>query len=166
MTAARSTGSWWSEAALAAGQGEQRLDEAFLLGVGGEHLPRGGAPGLGGGAGVVERDLQHGALAGDGGAQLVRGVGDEVPLGLEGGLEAGEQVIEGVAEGLELVIGPAQARRSFRLLAEIRRAAAVITASGRRTRPATSQPSARATTVTIARAIGAWISSCLRSLCG
>jgi hypothetical protein len=92
-----------AEAALAAGQGEQRLDEAFLLGVGGEYFPGGGAPRLGGGAGVVESDLQHGALSGDGGAQLVGGVGDEVSLGLEGGFEACEQVIKGVAESPELV---------------------------------------------------------------
>jgi len=38
----------------------------------------------------------------------VRGVGDEVPLGVEGGFQAGEQLIEGVAEGLELVVGAAQ----------------------------------------------------------
>ena len=43
----------------------------LALGVGGEYLPGGGAPGLGGGGGVVERDLQHGAFAGDGGAHLV-----------------------------------------------------------------------------------------------
>src|SRR5262249_50954601 len=80
-----------AEAALAAGQGEQRLDEAFLLGVGGEHLPRDTAPGFGGGGGVIQRDLQHGALPGEGGAQLVGGVGGEVPLGVEGGFQAGEQ---------------------------------------------------------------------------
>src|SRR5262249_59080813 len=97
-----------ANAALAAGQGEQRLDEAFLLGVGGEHLRGDTAPGFGGGGGVIQRDLQQGALPGEGGAQFVGGVGGEVPLGVEGGFEAGEQLVEGVAEGFELVVGAAQ----------------------------------------------------------
>ena len=33
------------------------------------------------------------------------GIGDEVPLGLEGGVEAGEEVVEGVAELFELLVG-------------------------------------------------------------
>jgi hypothetical protein len=46
------------------------------------------------------------------------------------------------------------------LLAEIRRAAAVIVLSGRRTRPASSQPIAVAATAMTARAMAAVISSC------
>jgi len=59
------------EAPLAAGQGNQCLDEALLLGVGGEDVPGGVPPHACGGAGVVERDLQHGALAGERGTQFV-----------------------------------------------------------------------------------------------
>ena len=40
-----------------------------------------------------------------GGAELVGGVGDELALGLERGLEPGEQAVEGVPEFLELVVG-------------------------------------------------------------
>ena len=54
--------------------------------------------------------------------------------------------------------GPESARRSFRLRSEICRVVAVIVRSGRRTRPATSQPSAIETTVMIASAIPDWMS--------
>ncbi len=90
--------------AFAAGEGEQGFDQARLLIAGGEHLLGGGTPCRGRRAGVVERDLEDGALGGQGGAQLVGGVGDEVPLGLEGGFEPREEVVEGVAELLELVL--------------------------------------------------------------
>ena len=73
--------------AFAAGEGEQGLDQARLLIAGGEHLLGGGTPGGGRRAGVIERNLEEGALGRQGGAQLVGGVGDEVPLGLEGGFE-------------------------------------------------------------------------------
>ena len=56
--------------------------------------------------GVAEGELEQGALEREGGAQLVGGVGDELPLRVEGGLEAGEQSVEGGAELLELVVGP------------------------------------------------------------
>ena len=59
--------------------------------------------------------------------------------------------------------GPASARRSCRLRSEICRVAAVIARSGRRTRPATSQPSAIETAVMIASAIPDWTSSWLSS---
>jgi hypothetical protein len=95
-------------AGFAAGQGEQRLDEVFGLGVGGEQFPADGLPGAGGGGRVGEGDLEQGAFPGQRGAQLVRGAGGEAPLGIEGGLQPGEQAVEGVAEFLELVIGAVQ----------------------------------------------------------
>jgi hypothetical protein len=58
---------------------------------------------------MSERDLQQRAVCGQRGAQLVRGVGHEVPLRLEGGLQAGEQAVQGVAEFLELVVRARQA---------------------------------------------------------
>jgi hypothetical protein len=97
-------------AGFAAGQGEQRLDEAFLLGVGGEQFPADGLPGAGGGGRVGEGDLQQGAFPGQGGAQLVRGAGGEAPLGVEGVLQPREQAVEGVGEFLELVVGSWQGK--------------------------------------------------------
>src|ERR1035437_6383978 len=93
---------------LAAGQGEQRLDEAFLLGVGGEQLLADSPPGAGGARRVGEGDLEQGAFPRQRGAQLVRGVGGETPLGVERGLQTREQVVEGVGEFLELVVGSVQ----------------------------------------------------------
>jgi len=89
--------------AFAAGEGEQGFDQARLLIAGGEYLYGSGTPGGGRRAGVVERNLEEGALSRQGGAQLVGGVGDEVPLGLEGGFEPCEEAVEGVSEFLELV---------------------------------------------------------------
>ncbi|WP_345146080.1 hypothetical protein [Nonomuraea rubra] len=60
------------------------------------------------GVGVGEGDFEQGTQAGQGGAQLVGGVGDEVALGVEGGLQPGEQVVEGVAELGQLVGGAAE----------------------------------------------------------
>ena len=51
VIAARSRGSRWP-GGFAAGQGQQRLDEAFLLGVGGQQFPADGLPGAGGGGRV------------------------------------------------------------------------------------------------------------------
>ncbi len=56
--------------------------------------------------GVGEGDFEEGSVPGEGGAQLVGGVGDEVPLGLERGLQPAEEVVEGAAELGEFVIGP------------------------------------------------------------
>ena len=93
------------QAALAAGQGEQRFDQPFLLLACGEHFLAGQAQGGGGGGGVCEGYLDHGAFEGERGAQLVGGVGDELPLGVEGGLQPGEQCVDGVGEVGELVGG-------------------------------------------------------------
>jgi len=92
------------QAAFAAGEGEEGFDQARLLIAGGEHLLGGGTPGGGRRAGVVERNLEEGALGRQGGAQLVGGVGDEMPLGLEGRFEPREEAVEGVPEFLEFVL--------------------------------------------------------------
>ena len=57
--------------ALATGEGEQRFDQASMVGVGSKHLFSGGTPGGGRGVWIVERDLQQRALGGEGGAQLM-----------------------------------------------------------------------------------------------
>ena len=159
VMAARSSELALAEAGFAAGQGEQRLDEAFLLGVEGEQVPADVLPGGGGGGRVGAGDLEQGAFPGQRRAQLVRGVGGEAPLGVERRLQPREQAVEGVAEFLELVVGPVRASRSCRLVAEIRRAAAVIVLSGRSTRPASSQPAPTAVADTMTRAMPDRVSS-------
>jgi hypothetical protein len=108
--AARSRDSGSPGAGFADGQGEHRLDEAFLLGVGGEQVPADRLPGGGGGGGIGQGDLEQGAFPGQGGAQLVGGAGGEAPLGVEGGFQPREQVVEGVGEFLELVVGSLQCK--------------------------------------------------------
>ena len=93
------------EAALAARQRQQRLDQPFLLLARCQHplhglLHRGDA-----GVRVTQRDLDQGPLPRERCAQLVRGVRDELPLGREGSLEPGEQPVERLPELGELVIG-------------------------------------------------------------
>ncbi len=95
-------------AALAAGQGEQCLDEVFLLGVGGEQFPADGLPGACGARRVGECDLKQGAFPGQRRAQFVRGVGGEATLGVERCLQPREQAVKGVGEFLELVVGSVQ----------------------------------------------------------
>ena len=53
------------EAALAAGQGEQRLDQLFLLLAYLQNAFAGAAEGLRGGSGVDQGHLQHGAFEGE-----------------------------------------------------------------------------------------------------
>ena len=98
------------EAALAAGEREERFDQAFLLLADGEELLARVPVGVDAGVRVAERELEQGALERERGAQLVRGVGDELSLRLEGGLEAGEQSVDGAAELLELVVGSRRGR--------------------------------------------------------
>ena len=52
---------------------------------------------------VGQRDLKERAIVGERCPQLVRGVGDEVALGVERGLQPGQQVIDGVGQVLQLV---------------------------------------------------------------
>ena len=96
------------EAALAAGEREQRFDQALLLLADGEQLLAGVPVGLDAGVGIAERELEQGALERERGAQLVRGVGDELSLRLEGRFEPAEQSVDGGAELLELVVGPVE----------------------------------------------------------
>ena len=91
------------QAALAAGQREQRGDEPFLLLARCQRSLAGGAQRLGAGLGVPERDLKQGPLPGQRRAQLVRGVRDELALGPERGVQPGQQLVEGVTEFLEFI---------------------------------------------------------------
>ncbi len=95
-----------AEAALAAGEREQGFDQAFLLLADGEQLLAGVPVGVDARVGVAERELEQGAFERERGAQFVRGVGDELPLRVEGRFETCEQSIERGAELLELVVGP------------------------------------------------------------
>ena len=56
------------DAALAGGQGEQCLDEPFLVSAQGEGLLAGHAQGADVGVGVGKGDFEEGAQAGEGGA--------------------------------------------------------------------------------------------------
>ncbi len=93
------------EAALAAGEREQRFDQTFLLLADREQLLAGVPVGLDAGVRIAESELEQRALERERRAQLVGGVGDELSLRLEGGLEPCEQSVDGRAELLELVVG-------------------------------------------------------------
>ena len=92
------------EPALAARERQQRLDHALLLGARREHALADRAQRAGVGVRVGERDLDHRALERQRRAELVRGVRDEPPLGLERGLQTREQAVDRVAELLQLVV--------------------------------------------------------------
>ena len=94
------------EPCFASGQGEERLDEPLLLPAGREGTFAGSPPGSGGGTGVGEHLFEEGLLQGEGSAQLVGGVGDELALGGEGPFQAVEQVVESVPQFLELIVWP------------------------------------------------------------
>ena len=104
--AARSTGWRLSRPRWLRERVSKRLDQAFLLLADGEELLARVPVGVDARVGIAEGELEQGALEREGGAQLVRGVGDELSLRLEGRLEAGEQSVDGGAELLELVVGP------------------------------------------------------------
>ena len=57
---------------------------------------------------IVERDLQQGSLSGEGGTQLVGGIGDEMSLRREGCLKALEETVEGVTQLFELLVSSFQ----------------------------------------------------------
>lgn len=92
-------------AALAAGQGEERIDELSLLLAGVDGLLAGGPERAEGDGGAGQGYLEEGLAQHERGPQFVRGVGDEAPLGAEGRFEAGEEPVDGVAEALQLVVG-------------------------------------------------------------
>ena len=60
------------------------------------------------GCGSASATSISGALPGQRSAQLVRGVGGELPLRGERRLKPGQQAVEGVAKFLEFVVGPGQ----------------------------------------------------------
>ena len=74
---ARSTALSVLKAALAAGQGEQRLDELLLLVSGFQARPAGRAQRVEGQRGIGEGHLERGTGQGQWCAQFVGGVGDE-----------------------------------------------------------------------------------------
>jgi hypothetical protein len=96
------------DAALAARERQQRADRALLLLADREHPLTGGAQRSGGGVWIGQADLEDRALQRQRRAQLVRGVGDELALRGERGLEPLEQLVEGVAELAQLVVGPVE----------------------------------------------------------
>src|SRR5262245_35046179 len=86
------------QAALAAREDEQCVDELLLmLGVC-EQPFTGSTKRLGTGVWVGECNLEHRALEGDRRTKLVGGVGDELALRSEGDLETLEQAVEGVCQ--------------------------------------------------------------------
>ena len=100
-------------------------------------------------AGHVEQRLRERQR----GAQLVGGVGGESLLFGDVRLEPREEAVDGVGEILQLVAGPREREALVQVALGDLPGVAVIARSGRRTRPATSQPSAIETTVMIASAI-------------
>ena len=53
----------------------------------------------------MKREVELGTQQGEGGPQLVPGLGDEVALAVQSKLEAGEHLVERRAQPLELVAG-------------------------------------------------------------
>ena len=94
--------------ALAGGERQQRGDEPLHALVGVAHDVGHRAQLVAVGVGIVERDVELGAHDGQRRAQLVRRVGHEAPLALEGGLEALEHRVEGVGQLAQLVARPVE----------------------------------------------------------
>src|ERR1700728_3141292 len=91
----------WST--LAAGESKQGIDQMRLFVVRGKHFFCSGAPFGVARVRIVERNLEETALGGEWSAQFMGRGGNEVLLGVKGTFETSEEVIEGVAEFLELV---------------------------------------------------------------
>ena len=82
------------------------------------------------------------------------GVVDEVPLRLDGGLEAREQVVTGIpGSSLSPSCGLSRAKRSCKLVEEILRPVRVMMRMYRNIRPTTSQLASAASTATMAMGI-------------
>ena len=103
------------ETLLAAGEREQRLNQSLLLLAGGQQPPVVGLERLDRGIGVGERDLDQRPLPRQRSAQLVRCVGHELPLGDERSFEAAQELVERVAELLELVVGTVERKPSVQV---------------------------------------------------
>ena len=90
---------------VAAGEGEERVEEGGGGAALGDDLAEVFAV-LGLGAVVaVEGELRGGEHDGDGGSEVVRGVGGELAETGDGGLEAGEELVPGDGEVLDFVLG-------------------------------------------------------------
>ena len=134
------------DAALAGGQGEQRFDEPFLVPAESEGLLAGRAQGVGVGVGVGEGDLRAGCAGRRAGCAARGRRWRRSGAGRRRRLQAGEQVVEGVGRVRSArPSGSPRSRRRWRFPAEMFLAVAVMARSGRRNRPATYQPRARAT---------------------
>jgi hypothetical protein len=96
------------DAAFAGGQGEEGINQLFLLVAELKGLFAGRPERCGGGAGIGQRDLQESPLPGQRGPQFVGSVGDESALSLERGFKPPEQMVQRAAELSELVIGAGQ----------------------------------------------------------
>ena len=94
------------EAALAAGQGEERIDELSLVLARVDGLLAGGSERVEGDGRVGQSHLEEGLAQHQRGAQFVGGVGDEASLGVERRFETSEEPVDGVAEVLELGVRP------------------------------------------------------------
>ena len=90
--------------ALPVGQGEERVDQLLLLGALVEHLLAGRPERAGRRLRVAQDQLKQRADRGQRRAELVRGVGDEPPLGVERAFEATQKAIDRVGELPELVL--------------------------------------------------------------
>ena len=144
------------ELALAAGQGQQALDQALAALVGLQH-----ATGHGPQRGRVGRRVGQGDVdlgAGDG--QGVRSSWEALATNRRWVSKAAcsrSSIWSKVsASSLSSSWGPWRLIRSCRVLPSSRRAVAVMALSGRRTRPATSQPSPTETSAMRARATPDW----------
>ena len=109
VIAPRSTPSHCSTPLFAAREREQRLDEVLLRRAEGQQLLARRSQRRDARVRVGERDLKQGPFGGQGRPELVGGVCHEVPLGFESGLEAPEEVVEGRAELLELLVRAVEA---------------------------------------------------------
>lgn len=86
------------EALLASGQREEGLDELLLLLARFEEVLADRPVRIDGGVGVGKDHFEQRPFDGDGGAELVRRVGGESPLGVERLLQAGKEPVDRVAE--------------------------------------------------------------------
>ena len=89
---------------VAAGKGEERVEEGGGGAALSDDLVEVFAV-LGVGAFAVEGELRGGEHDGDGGAEVVGGVGGELAEAGDGGFEAGEELVPGYGEVLDLVFG-------------------------------------------------------------
>ena len=94
--------------AVAAGEQQQAVDQPVSPDAGISYDLRCRPQLVDPGRRICQRDVDLGAHDGKGRTQLVTRVGHEPALGVEGGLEPAEHVVEGVGESLELVLRSGQ----------------------------------------------------------